>query len=214
MERLRYFTGAAKRGWRVLRHPAENLGLALGVLAVFGLPTTVGVVRGSGVAGLLAGLALSLIGVTLEGAFQLWRGVDHRDRIVDAFYASFATWYGEVERFLESREAARAPIPNGHLRLRLAQIQVKGKATVEPIDTKISEATAAAEAHDRETVSIYIDKYRDRGLALYDALVKMGVLKEDDTKREQVRAPKSKFAITDAKATIWLGAESDLRRYL
>lgn len=200
----------------MLRHPVENVGLTLGVLAVFGLPTTIGLVRGAGLVGLVVGVVLALIAVTLEGAFQLWREVDRRDRIVDAFYASFATWYAEVERFLESREAARPPIPkdNRNLARRLAEIQVKGKAEVEPIDTAIKAATEAAEAHDRETVSLYIEMYRDRGLALYDALVNMGVLVKDDGKRKRVRTPQSKYDISDARQTIWLGGESDLRRVL
>jgi hypothetical protein len=57
----------------VLRHPVENVGLAVGVLAAFGLPTTFGVLRGAGVTGLVVGLALALVGATLEGAFQIWR---------------------------------------------------------------------------------------------------------------------------------------------
>jgi len=216
-ERARYYLLAAKRGWKVLRHPVENFGLALSVLALFGLPTTVGLLRGAGIAGLAIGVAVSILMVLLEGAFQLWRDIDRRERAVDAFYGAFSTWHSEVKRFLEVREAARPPIPQvgRTFSQRVAEVQARGKPTPPPpSDPSAIEAKRAAETHDRETVSIYIDKYRDQGLRLYDTLVNLEVLVQDAGTRKRIQFPKDKYDITHTMHIVWLGAESDLGRYL
>jgi hypothetical protein len=206
-ERAHYCLLAARRGWKVLRHPVENLGLALSVLALFGLPTTIGLLRGAGIAGLAIGVGVSALAVLVEGSFQLWRDIDRRQRAVDAFYGAFSTWESDVKRFLEAREATRPPVPEDKLK-------VRGRITPSPPAPYSSQAKRAAEAHDRETVGLYIEKCRDQGLRLYDTLVSLGVLVQDDGTRKRIRSPKDKYDITHAMRIVWLGADSDLGRYL
>lgn len=212
-QRWKFLRLAARRGWSKLRHPAENLSLALAFLAFFGIPTTLGFVEQAQAVGLAGGVVAGVVVVLFEGAFQIWREVDKDDREAAALRDACMAWHDEVKHFLEVRKTARPPIPSEKMNLpeQLATMRVRGQPGPPP-DPEEVEAQRAAEIHDRETVSLYIERYRDRGWYLYDLLVERGALINSERTRNNVRSPKDVFQISDAVSTVWLGAIGDLRR--
>jgi len=71
MNRLAFVRADLPHGWGRVRHPAESASLLLALLALFGLPTTLGFLHDSGLAGLGIGIVVDVIGLFFEGAFQI-----------------------------------------------------------------------------------------------------------------------------------------------
>jgi hypothetical protein len=213
MHRLVFLRVAFQHGWSRVRHPAENLSLVLTLLAAFGLPTTFGLLRDAGVAGLVIGLAVCGAGIVFEGAFQLWSIASDDDRQAGKLRAACEDWRAEVEHFLEIRTAARPPVPErpSNARPNFAQ-RISGlDPLLEPDDQDDRSAREAADAHDRETVSQYIAKFARPGEALFDALVQRGTLVGRDPDRDVVRSPRTCDQISKAVGVIEMGEWGDLR---
>lgn len=60
------------------------------------------------------------------------------------------------------------------------------------------------ESYDRETVSIYIQTYRDRGVELFDLLVRLGTIVPDG--REGVRSPSTALDARNAAGLVRVAA--------
>lgn len=208
--RLAYFWMAGRHGWSRVRHPLDNLGLAVTLLAAFGLPTTLGFAQEAGLPGLAAGVFLGIVALVLEGAFELWFVADQDDRQAVRLRMACEAWRGEVEHFMEVREAARPPVPDHAARQRsnLAR-RLYGAPEISAEDER--GAKQAAEAHDRETVSLYIERFAKLGLELFTALVDHEALAGKDGDRDCVRSPQSPGQVDRAIHLIRLGEWDDLR---
>jgi hypothetical protein len=209
MQRIAFLRMAARRGWSAVRHPVENISLLVALLAAFGLPTTIGVLKDAGLWGLAIGAAAGLAALVLEGAFRIWREADREDREASEVRALCREWRERVENFMEVRDAKRPLIPEGPS----AKSQLARKvARLDPLPVPdTSEARAAAEVFDRETVSEYLATYAKPGLELFEELVRRGALAGLDRDRDAVRSPRSCSQIRDAVFTMHMAEFDDLR---
>jgi hypothetical protein len=213
MHRLVFLRMAFQHGWSRVRHPAENLSLVLTLLAAFGLPTTIGLMRDAGVVGLAIGLATGVVGLVFEGSFQLWSAANADDRQAAELRAACEHWRAEVEHFTEIRNAARPPVPErpSDARRNLSRRVAGLDPLPEPDVQDDRAAREAADAYDRETVSRYIAEFARPGEALFNALVRRGSLAGQDRDRDLVRSPRTCDQIGEALRIIQMGEWGDLR---
>lgn len=213
MHRLGLLRMAFGRGWSQVRHPVENLSLVLALLAAFGLPTTIGLLRDAGVVGLVVGLAAGVAALVFEGSFQLWSTANADDRQAAELRAACEHWRAEVEHFVEIRTAERPPVPERprDARRNLSRRVAGLDPLPEPDGQDDRAAREAADAHDRETVSQYIAKFARPGEALFDALVQRRSLTGLDRDRDLVRSPRTCDQIKKAMGVIEMGEWGDLR---
>jgi hypothetical protein len=179
-------------GWRWLLGVTDHAGRALTVAAVLGIPTLA--LLSFGWWGLAAGVVVALLLALAEGAFQTWHAAsdelgsrEAEDEIRAKIRGTCSDWVASVETFLDAR-AAKAPGPRGGLRAQLR---------AQPLT---DEQRNAIESYDRETVSVYIERYRDRGVKLFDLLVDLGTIVPDG--RKNVHSPTRPFDIRDAADTV------------
>jgi hypothetical protein len=213
MHRLAFLRMAFEHGWSRVRHPAENLSLVLMLLAAFGLPTTIGLLRDAGVVGLAIGLAAGIVGLVFEGSFRLWSAANADDHQAAELRAACEHWRKEVEHFMEIRDAERPPVPKrpNHARRNLSRRVAGLDPLPEPDGQDDCAAREAADAHDRETVGQYIAKFARPGEALFNALVQRGSLTGLDRDRDLVRSPRTRDQIGEALRIIQMGEWGDLR---
>jgi len=212
MNRLAFVRAALAYGWGRVRHPAESVSLLLALLALFGLPTTLGFLRDSGLAGLVTGIAVGAIGLFFEGAFQLWRLSKADDKQARQLRAGCEAWRAGVQHLLDVRAASRPPTADQtrSARADLARRQA-GLPRLPPEPPDEPAARQAVESHDRETVSQYLSDFAISGEILFDALVARQSLRDLDRNRSLLRHPKSIAQVDEAVRTIQLGEFADLR---
>lgn len=203
--RLGFWRGAARRGARWLWDAADHVGRVLTVVAVVGVPTGSVALLDVGWWAALVGLLALVFLILAEGAFAEWNAVaiELRDRDANAEFRHKAAdlcfaWVKEVRLLLDARAANEPPQPvRGGLR---AQVDYRRSGPPEP-----TEQREAREAHQRETVALYIERYRERGVQLLDLLVKFRVIV--DKGRPTIHAPRTVFDVGDAADIIEAGAE-------
>jgi hypothetical protein len=161
--RIEFWLEAARAGWPTMRVlvwlPTTLLGLSVVTYVAFGLDRPL----------LAALLGLAVVGASLgEGAFQIanvllesLRSIRRAEQQRAHARAQHTTWAEEVRTFIDARQALRPPEPrSGHGLHEL----LSGK----PAPSEPEAARKAREAHDRETVSQYIERYRASGLELFE----------------------------------------------
>jgi hypothetical protein len=211
MNRLTFFRAALTHGWGRVRHPVENVSLLLALVALFGLPTTLGFLRDSGLAGLGAGCAIGAVALFFEGAFQLWRLSKADDEQARRLRSSCESWRAAVQHLLDVRAASRPPIPDRGRDARADLVRKQAGLPLLPEPPDDPEARKAAELHNRETVSRYLSDFGISGERLFDALVARQSLRDLDRNRNLVRHPKTIAQIDEAVRIIQLGEFGDLR---
>lgn len=211
MRHTRFMREALARGWQRLRRPAEILSLLIGILAMFGLPTTIGFLPDSGVVDLALGFLLVGAVLLFEGGFQLWHEAQHDNEQAAALRETSEGWREELTHFLEVRSVARPVIEEGVGRTK--EIFARRMAGLEslPPPPRDEEGRRLAAAHDRETVGLYLERFAGPGAALFDAFVRRESLVGGENDREKVRSPRNFAQIDDAARLIQAGEWADLR---
>lgn len=183
-------------GWRWLLGATDHVGRALTLAAFVGVPTLA--LLSLGWWGLAGGAVVVLLTAFAEGAFRTWheaaaelasRRSEQEARA--RMRATCLAWSASVETFLDAR-AAKAPGPRGGLAAQLLG------------SPETAEQREMRESYDRETVSIYIQTYRDRGVELFDLLVRLGTIVPDG--REGVRSPSTALDARNAAGLVRVAA--------
>jgi hypothetical protein len=153
------------------------------LLALFGVPTAGAALLDLGWAAVAVGLVVVVAVALGEGAYRVWSGfaIDLGRRGIEdqnnaALREECFTWIGSVQKYLAARDALAPPQPK-----------------------------EAAEAHERETVAIYIEGHWDDAVELFERLVAGGYIGEKGG--VQLRSPKSRWDIDDSIITIQIAAE-------
>ena len=211
MNRLTFFRAALTHGWGRVRHPVENVSLLLARVALFGLPTTLGFLRDSGLAGLGAGIAIGAVALFFEGAFS----------------------FGGYPRPTMNRPASFEPAANPGARpsnislmcgLRAGPRSQTVAAMLGPLwsasrqDSRCCRNPPTIPRPERQ-----LNGTTERRLAgtcltfaisgerLFDALVARQSLRDLDRNRNLIRHPKNIAQIDEAVRIIQLGEFGDLR---
>jgi hypothetical protein len=195
--RWRFWKLAVWEGWRWLSGVTDSLSRVLLLLALFGVPTAGAALLDLGWAAVAVGLVVVVAVALGEGAYRVWSGfaIDLGRRGIEdqnnaAFRGECFTWIGSVQKYLAARDALAPPQP------KLAT-PLQGERDLQ--------AREAGEAHERETVSIYIERHWDDAVALFERLVAGGYIGEKGGVR--LRSPKSRWDIDDSTMTIQIAAE-------
>lgn len=190
--RWRFWKLAVWEGWRWLSGVTDSLSRVLFLLALFGVPTASAALLDLGWAAVAVGLVVVVAVALGEGAYRVWsdfaidlgrRGIEDQDKA--AFRQECFAWIGSVEKYLAARDALAPPQPK------------QGERDLQ--------AREAGEAHERETVSIYIERHWEDVVALFERLVAGGYIGEKGG--VQLRSPKNRWDIDDSIMTIQIAAE-------
>jgi hypothetical protein len=187
------------RAWAtdVADHPLLKV---LTLLAVFGVPTGIAAPLGLGWWASAVGVGMTALVALCEGAYRTWhipatelagrKAIEDVDRSIAR--ACFE-WIEQVQLLLDSREAeGPPPYSEG-----LSDLVTKPPEPAGPRERR--------EQYQRQTVALYIERHRERGLGLFDMLVRLDVLVPDA--RETVRNPRSLYQVRDAMGLVEAGAE-------
>jgi hypothetical protein len=172
---------------------------AAGGQAASSLDPNVAVVALGSAVGFLVGLAL-LTGYALLRAARNQRdelrgylkGQDEYRATVEWFRSECFAWADDVDRLLASQEAKEPPKPAIDLYTHLREGPPK-----EP-----SDVVEARNRIRRETVSLFIERYRDSGLKKFDALIQLRKIVPDNRQKiERPKSPNDVFAAADSMRT-------------
>lgn len=183
-------------GWQWFVGVTDHVGRALTVTAIIGVPALA--LLSFGWSGLVAGVGAVTLLALAEGAFQTWYRVRNalaarnaEDALRAQIRSMCSEWAGSIETFLDAR-AAKAPGPRGGL---LAQLRAR------PLTVEQQEA---CDSYDRETISLYVETYRERGVKLFDLLVDLRTIVP--TARTKVHSPRTPLDIRSAAETVVVAA--------
>jgi hypothetical protein len=187
-------------GLRWLWGVVDHFGRAVTILALIGIPTGAAATTELGWWAPVTAVGLVLLAALGEGAFRSWNALakdvvsqEVLDQSRRAFAGQCFEWVAQVNRFVDAQRARDPGRRTGGLGAQL-------KAPPETDDRR-----RQREAQEGEAVALYIERYRDEGVRLFDALVAKGLIVPDT--RDHVRSPRNLSDIWDAAHSVRTAAE-------